>query len=223
MIEIPSLTDMSIAGSEDYIIKATEETSCSSDVRQEIKTDADTYSIMSEKTLSILLHVFIMISFEIYFYFNYIIIIEKRLFLKKLGEYFDTINEHYANKYTDEYKDLINETIDQYPTAEHQLYNAYQAAEEEQEQLLDSLLHSSLVMLGIVFVFLFLAFLNCLLVRKQIRWKWILLENILMFVLLGIFEYIFFINVIMQYSPLTDEELRYTVYTNMMSIIDGTY
>ena len=50
---------------------------------------------------------------------------------------------------------------------------------------------------------------------KNIHWRKILVDNILMFVSLGIFEYIFFMNIIMKYSPVTDAEIKYEIAKNM--------
>ena len=72
-------------------------------------------------------------------------------------------------------------------------------------------------------MFLLIAFINCLCIRDKIRWKSIIVENILMFALLGAFEYIFFNTIILKYSPITNEELRYSIYSNMRKIVDGTY
>ena len=42
------------------------------------------------KFLSIFLHIFIMVVFEIYFYFNYVVQIEKNEFINKINSYLNT-------------------------------------------------------------------------------------------------------------------------------------
>jgi len=230
MIEITSMSDMSdisVIDPEICMIDIEDDKLSSMHVSYSddasAYNDTNTYHIISEKALSILLHIFIMVSFIIYFYFNYVIIIEKKLFTQKIKEYFYTINKHYDEDFDDSYKLLLKDIIVEYPKPEEELYDAYKDAEEDQEELLNYLLHKSLIMMFIVFMFLLIAFINCLCIRDKIRWKSIIVENILMFVLLGAFEYIFFNTIILKYSPITNEELRYSIYSNMRKIVDGTY
>ena len=49
------------------------------------------------------------------------------------------------------------------------------------------------------------------------------IENIGMFGLLGLLEYVFLQNVILKYSPFSEEEIKYTIYNEMIKIINGTY
>ena len=44
-----------------------------------------------------------------------------------------------------------------------------------------------------------------------------------MLALLGALEYVFLQNVILKYSPFTDEEIKYMVYKEVIKIINGTY
>jgi hypothetical protein len=180
------------------------------------------YYIFSEKALTILTHVLIMVSFELYFYFEYITLIERKLFLEKIDEYFDQINEKYDN-YDREYKDSINYIVLHENTNYNVLYDNYQDALKDQRHLLKHLKYISLGMFTISLILFMIAFINALIYRLHIHWKHIALENIFMFMLLGIFEYLFFTYVILLYTPITDEELEYRAYKNMYNIINGTY
>lgn len=181
------------------------------------------YYVISEKSLSILLHVFIMVCFEIYFYFSFVIVIEEKLFIDRIDNYFDKVNKYYNDDVDNYYQLLVQHMMNYYPEREQELYDNYKNDKKEQKETLHELLVLSLIMLSVVTFFLLIAFINCLIIRKKIRWTWILIENILMFVFLGIFEYLFFINVIMNYSPISDAELQYTIYKNVRQIVNGTY
>jgi hypothetical protein len=52
---------------------------------------------------------------------------------------------------------------------------------------------------------------------NKIKWRWILCENILMVVLLGLFEYLFFMYVIMKYSPITDDEIKFFIFKQLLN------
>jgi hypothetical protein len=58
---------------------------------------------------------------------------------------------------------------------------------------------------------------------QRCKWKHILIENVLMFVCLGIFEFIFFINIILHYSPITDAEIKYTIAKQLLEPFLGKY
>jgi hypothetical protein len=169
------------------------------------------YEILN-KLISILLHVSIMIIFEIYFYFNYIVVIEKNLFISKMTSYinqlYDIKIDYYFNKQLNNYKSI--------------LYKKYIESLVIQQDILNQLLYYScsiaaFIVLPLV-VFLFIGLFN----YKQLKWRWLIVENIIMFTLLAMFEYLFFTNVIMKYTPLTNDELKYIIYNAIINHFNGT-
>ena len=176
------------------------------------------------KLLSILLHIFIMIIFEIYFYFNFVVVIEKNEFEKKINsylieiEYSDVYLSHTQKtliKFMFQKQNLINSLM-------NVLYNQYIQSLEEQKKLLHKLLIFACGIGGIVGCVLLILFGFALSYRKKIKWNWIWIENVLMFVFLGIFEYLFFTNVILHYNPITDAEIKYYVVSNLFNYYNST-
>ena len=180
------------------------------------------YHIVSEKMLSILTHVFIMVCFATYFFFEYVIDIERKLLLEKLDDYFDDINEEYQEQ-DNEYKDDVTNLYSRYNKKADYIYDNYEEARHEQEVQLHKLTVKAITMVSFIGFFFIISLLNAIWIRKYIYWKHIIIENILMFAFLGMFEYLFFTWIIMNYSPITDAELQYIVYTNVNKIINGTY
>jgi hypothetical protein len=45
--------------------------------------------------------------------------------------------------------------------------------------------------------------------KKEVKINWVLFENILLFLFLGLYEYIFFNLIILKYNPITDGEIQY--------------
>jgi hypothetical protein len=186
------------------------------------KRDKSIVYLVSEKIMSVLLHINIMIAFELYFYFDFIVAMERTLFLDKIDEYFSELEYEYDNDLSHDYKMLIKQLIITNPYGSTYFYDQYKESEKEQSKLLEELLHKSLIVWGIyAFVFM-LTFINSVSMYDKIKWKSVFIENIAMLVLLGLFEYLFFVNVILQYSPVTDEEIEYVAYSNMLQIVNGT-
>lgn len=181
----------------------------------------NTYHTISEKLLSILSHVFIMVCFATYFFFEYVIEIEKKLLLDKINTYFDELNEYYKDQ-DDEYQEVIKYIL-YYENINDNLYEEYKNAQRVQDKKLNTLKVQAGMMVGYVGICFVLSLVNAIRIRKHIHWTHIVVENLLMFLLLGIFEYLFFTHIIMSYTPITDEELRYVLYNNVEQIINGTY
>ncbi|MDB4352162.1 hypothetical protein OAA60_01905 [Porticoccaceae bacterium] len=181
----------------------------------------NTYHTISEKLFSILTHVFIMVCFATYFFFEYVIEIEKKLLLDKINTYFDVLNEYYKTQ-ENEYQEVIKYIL-YYKNINDKLYEEYKNAQNIQDKKLNTLKFQAGMMVGYVAIFFLLSFINAIRIRKHIHWTHIVVENLLMFLLLGIFEYLFFTHIIMSYTPITDEEIRYLLYNNVEQIINGTY
>lgn len=168
--------------------------------------------------LSIFLHICLMIIFEIYFYFNYVVVIEKQVFLEKITVYFNDLSHYNHDKYSPFALSFVNNASH----TDHLLDDLYIASQESllaQRHLLESLLYAACKIaaaFSIVFCILFvIGVLHC----KNIKWKWIIAENIMMLVLLGCFEYLFFTTIIMNYNPISDAELEYLVFRNVVNYV----
>jgi hypothetical protein len=159
------------------------------------------------RLLSIFLHITIMISFEIMFYFKYIINVERDEILSKLNSYINSVT-------LDQNQELMLQSFlnaESFQTFYDNLYYEYKQSMHEQHQQQIELLQQSITyasaFYGSFIVILSYSIYN----KKHVKWYWIVSENVIMFVLLGIFEYVFFTQIIMNYNPLTDDEIKYYV------------
>lgn len=171
-----------------------------------------------ETGISVSIHTFVMAVFEIYFYFGYIVVIEKKLFMDKIDSYTYAFHVYYDNHVSKEEHSILIALFPQRQVANllQSMYVDYKRSLEEQKELLELLLMRSYKMLIVVSSVLILFFTLGFCSKKRIHWKKIVADNILMFVSLGIFEYIFFINIILKYSPVTDAEIKYEIVKNML-------
>jgi hypothetical protein len=55
-----------------------------------------------------------------------------------------------------------------------------------------------------------------------INWYTIIFDNLIMFLALGIFEYFFFMNIILKYDPVTDEEIKYTLASGFLNYLNSS-
>ncbi len=168
------------------------------------------------------MHVFIMVVFEIYFYFNFVVWIEKESFLQEIDKYLGKLD---FIPMTTIQKQLIKAAINLNPNNNmilDYLYDQYIKSLSEQKHLLYKLLVKACMMGGVIGMILLICVLAGLTDRKKIKWKWIIVENILMFVFLGVFEYFFFMQIIMNYNPITEAEIKYHVASEIFNYFNST-
>ena len=135
----------------------------------------DNKSMVINKMLSVTIHIFIMVIFEIYFYFNYVIYLEKEEFMDKIKSYLTNLNDIQINPIQ---KMIVSKLITENSaeiTAE--LYANYIKSLNEQNLLKNQLLIYSYKMAGIVGSILCFFFLWGLLNWRQIRWKSIIIRT----------------------------------------------
>lgn len=160
------------------------------------------------KIISVFFHIFLMSVFEILFYFYFIVDIEKQLFLEKLMTYNNNLNELYINNISPEQHALISTTMynmfnDKMLT---EIRNQYEHDMHQQQVLFNLLLKKAMIISSIVGA-LFLS--SIIYGRKEIKLNWVLFENCLLFLFLGLYEYIFFNTIILKYNPITDGEIQF--------------
>lgn len=171
------------------------------------------------KLISVFFHIFLMSIFEILFYFLFIVNIEKQIFLEKLTSYNDNIQKLYNENINPEQHAIISNYVynmfnDKILT---ELKQNYENDIKMQNMLFQMLLKKAIIISSII-GFLFLS--SIIYGRKEIKIMWILFENILLFLFLGLYEYIFFNMIILKYNPITDGEIQYLFVCNFLSIFD---
>jgi hypothetical protein len=174
---------------------------------------------LKNKLISVFFHIFLMSIFEIFFYFFFIVNIEKELFLEKLMIYNKQLYEKYNENVSPEEHAILSNTI-------HNLFNEkmlkdlkdnYEEDMYQQKMLFNMLLNKAII-LSIIVGSIFIS--TIIYGRKEIKINWVLFENILLFLFLGLYEYIFFNIIILKYNPITDGEIQYLFVCNIVSIFN---
>jgi hypothetical protein len=174
---------------------------------------------LKNKLISICFHIFLMSVFEIFFYFFFIINIERELFLEKLMTYNKEIYEKYNENVSPEEHAMISNTI--YNLFNEKMLKDLKDNYEEdihQQKILFKILLNKAIILSTIVGSIFIS--TIIYGRKEVKINWVLFENILLFLFLGLYEYIFFNIIILKYNPITDGEIQYLFVCNIVSIFN---
>lgn len=174
---------------------------------------------LKNKLISVFFHIFLMSVFEIFFYFFFIVNIEKELFLEKLMTYNEQLYNNYNNNISPEQHAILSNALYKLFNEKmlEDLKNDYEEDMKQQKMLFNMLLNKAIILSTIVGS-IFISTIIC--GRKEIKINWVLFENILLFLFLGLYEYIFFNIIILKYNPITDGELKYLFVCNLASIFN---
>jgi hypothetical protein len=174
---------------------------------------------LKNKLISVFFHIFLMSVFEIFFYFFFIVNIEKELFLEKLMTYNEQLYNNYNNNVSPEQHAILSNAVYKLFNKKmlEDLKNDYEEDMKQQKMLFNMLLNKAIILstiVGSIFIS------TIIYGRKEVKINWVLFENILLFLFLGLYEYIFFNIIILKYNPITDGELKYLFVCNLASIFN---
>lgn len=168
------------------------------------------------KLISIFFHIFLMSIFEILFYFFFIVDMEKQLLLEKITSYNDNFKEQYNDNIDPEQHYMLSEIMKEMfdDNLLNTLKTNYNNDLYQQHKLYKILIKRAFIISSFLgFIFLSILFYG----RKEIKIKWVLFENIFLFLFLGLYEYIFFNMIILKYNPITDGEIQYIFVCDLIS------
>jgi hypothetical protein len=179
---------------------------------------SDRYVKYRQQAISGALHICIMIWFEIYLFFWYIIPIEHHLIKTQISNYLKTMDGLYDQYVPEASQSILSEFVHENPfvLAElEKLHDAYVQGNRERMEMLVHLQYISFYMLSVaVGVLVVLLGMNTYILRK-IDWGVIVSENVAMLVGLGCFQFLFFTQVALKYSPLSDTDVQYWCATHV--------
>lgn len=165
------------------------------------------------------IHVFLISLFETVFFFEYVSVSENNGILKTINTYYGPLQES-CYGWPNSTKWLIQEFLDLE-------FNQTIVDAESQEAITNRtqfnrfLLHESLSVSAICFVVFstLAAFLKWY--QVPVPWKEVLVENLMMVVLLGLYEYFFFRKIIYNYDTLSTPELNAYILDGLWACTSG--
>jgi len=159
--------------------------------------------------LHLLLHIALLSIFEILLFFNFVVVMEKNAFFDKLKEYFKNDNFIEINPIL---VPLINTEINSnksmewYETLKYQNDKSIDDYYKYNNKLQVYSWHGTVFLGGLFIFYILFTFMIYKLSLKKL-----IFEHIILISLIGLYEYWFFMNIILPYKIISADELNYVV------------
>ena len=146
--------------------------------------------------LNLCLHLYFIITFEIIFYFEYISTIEKTVILQYLGKFKSYLMNIYNLQFlfdtiqNDVMKNVCNTINTEYVSRKN-------------TELYDKCIHFIYIL---TFFIIFFSLIHLSIYRSLTKYFELIIINVLFICFIGLFEYIFFTNIVSEYNVITYEE-----------------
>jgi hypothetical protein len=161
--------------------------------------------------LYLVLHLSIIIIFEIFFYFLYII--------KKEYELFDYLIDDITNNDYYHLNDTTKVIISNFLKNMTNLnYINYKAIQDKNNRIntKNELFHNSLIIVGILSS-ISISIISFGLLKNKIKLRCLILDLFIILCMISIFEYVFFTNIISHIKPVSTYELLNTIINNILN------
>ena len=176
----------------------------------------DKIETIINKVMLFFLHLFLISLFELIFFFGFVTKFENKAIVQLIGEITNTAISS-CNLLNPNDKQIIDYLLNKIVNSEQLLTNSNNSVIER------NLYNSSLLIIGIAY-FLVLLSLNIFIYtinrcyfKRIIKYKNIFIDNCIMIILLGLYEYMFFSYIVFQYQTSSTDELIYDVYNQVNS------
>ena len=170
------------------------------------QTDFDYIEYCINKLIMFMQHLFLITIFELIFFFNYVTKFEDNALLGVFNSLTGSIinscsNLNNASKIfvDDIFKMFVNTT-----QVNENAMNSYNSRMLVNNNLM---VKAILYFIGVLGINILLISLNKCSINKKINYKEIIIDNSIMIILLGIYEYIFFTNIVFKYLTISNDEI----------------
>jgi hypothetical protein len=174
----------------------------------------DKIEMVINKVMLFFLHLFLISLFELIFFFGFVTKFENKAIVQLIGEITNTAISS-CNLLDTSDKQIIDYFLNRIVNSEQLLINSNNDMVER------NLYNNSLLIIGIAY-FLVLLSLNIFIFsinrcyfKRNINYKNICIDNCIMIILLGLYEYMFFSYIVFQYQTSSTNELVYDVYNQV--------
>jgi hypothetical protein len=164
------------------------------------------------------LHVFLISVFETLFFFSYVSVTENNGIVKTIDVYYEPIRTS-CPSWGNLTKWALYEVLEQSDVPSIDAMAV--VAQSQRNQYNTLLLHKSLAVSGVCLGLFGAVALAGWLKRIQIPWPGLLVENVMMVVLLGLYEYFFFRAIIYNYETLSTQELNAHIVDGLWDCVKG--
>jgi hypothetical protein len=185
-------------------------------VNAEIQTEYDYYELFINKLMLFFLHLFLISIFELVFFFNYVTKFENNA----INGIFNGITSSIINSCSnleDSNKTLINAIFRNFintTLVNQNAINSYNSRMLVNDKLFSNGITYFLMVLAINFL---LIFTNICIIKRKINYNEIIIDNLIMITLLGMYEYIFFSNIVFKYLTISNDEILLNFQNNFLN------
>ena len=199
--------------SDDHIIN---ESAKSNSVTIGTQTDFDYIDYSLNKLIMFMQHLFLITMFELIFFFNYVTKYEDGALIGVFNSLTSSIISKCSNldssskKFVDDiFKMFVNTT-----QVNENAINAYNSRMVINNNLMTKAIS---YFIGVLCINIVLIFANRCTINKKINYKEIIIDNFIMISLLGIYEYIFFTNIVFKYLTISNDEIFQNFQNNFIN------
>lgn len=166
------------------------------------------------KLLLFVMHIFLISVFEMTFFFTYVTKYENQSLINLIDAYLNKVIKT-CNILTPPEKQDVSEIVDIFINEteiiqEGEIANNYRIEYNNNLLLLGFIYCITLFVLNIVIISV-----NALYFKRKIEYKTIILDNVIMVVCLGLYEYMFFTTIAFKYKTITNYELDTYIITKL--------
>ena len=162
------------------------------------------------------IHLFLISMFELIFFFNYVTKFEDTALVSVFTSLTNSITNMCSN-FNSETKIVVDDIFNMFVNTTIINQNAMTSYNKRNETNHVLLINAIMYFVGIFAVNILLYIINKVYYKRRINYKDILLDNLVMITILGIYEYIFFSNIVFKYVTITPDEITKNEVNNFLS------
>lgn len=175
----------------------------------------DRCEIVINKLMLFFIHLFLISLFELIFFFNYVTKFEDNALVSVFNSLTNSITNICSN-FNSETKVIVDDIFNMFFNTTIINQKALIAYNNRNE--INHILFINAIMYFVVIlaVNILLYIINKVYYKRRINYKDILLDNLIMITILGIYEYIFFSNIVFKYVTITPDEITKNEVNNFL-------
>jgi hypothetical protein len=170
------------------------------------QTDVDHIEYSINKLIMFMQHLFLITMFELIFFFNYVTKFEDNALINVFNSLTESITSKCSSLSNDS-KIIIDDIFKIFVNTTQVNENAIISYNSRMVVNNNLMTKAITYFIGVLVVNIMLICGNRCTINKKINYKEIIIDNLIMIILLGIYEYIFFSNIVFKYLSISNDEI----------------
>jgi hypothetical protein len=170
------------------------------------QTDVDHIEYSINKLIMFMQHLFLITMFELIFFFNYVTKFEDNALINVFNSLTESITSKCSSLSNDS-KIILDDIFKMFVNTTQVNENAIISYNSRMVVNNNLMTKATTYFIGVLVVNIMLICGNRCTINKKINYKEIIIDNLIMIILLGIYEYIFFSNIVFKYLSISNDEI----------------